>query len=452
MNTLLSDARDRATKYLELIETRSLAPSREALSQLDELDFSLPENSTDPEKVLALLDEIGSPATMASAGARFFGFVTGGVLPAALAANWLSTAWDQNVPVRVHSPIGTKLEEVALQWLVSLFGLPEGTASGFVSGDTIANFTALAAARHALLERQGWDVEKQGLFGAPEIKVVIGEEAHASMIHALRMVGFGSERLTRVPVDNQGRMLANKLPELDDMTLICIQAGNVNSGAFDPAEEICTKANAAGAWVHIDGAFGLWAAASPEIAHLVQGFEKADSWATDAHKWLNVPYDCGIVFCREPKHLTGAMSTRASYLIREGGREPGDYVPQMSRRARAVEIWAALLSLGRTGLANMINRNCAQAQRMGAGLEAAGFDVLNDIVLNQVVVSFGDAEHTQAVIAGIQEEGTFWAGGTEWQGHTAMRISFSSWKTTDEDVDMSLDAIKRVVKKLDQNK
>ena len=312
----------------------------------------------------------------------------------------------------------------------------------------MANFCGLAAARHALLGGQGWNVERNGLFGAPPITVVVGEEAHVSLLKALSLLGFGAERVIRVPCDRQGRMQARELPALSSSTIVCIQAGNVNTGAIDPARAICEAARAKDAWVHVDGAFGLWAAAAPQRAHLADGVELAQSWATDAHKWLNVPYDCGIVLAREAGQLEAAMSTSASYLApgKDAGSQahPFRFTPEMSRRARSVPLWAALRSLGRTGLAELIERCCRHAARFANGLRAAGYVVLNDVVLNQVLVSFGGPEITNAVIAEIQREGTCWCGGTVWQGQTAMRISVSSWATTDEDVDKSLAAMLRI--------
>jgi len=446
MEDLLSDASKRAIRYLENLGERRVFPSQEARERLAELEFDFPEKPTSPEQVLATLDELGSPATVASAGGRYFGFVTGGSLPATVAAGWLASAWDQNMYVSVMSPVGAKLEEMALRWLVDALGLPAGTGGGFVTGATMANFTALAAARHALLMNQGWDLEARGLYGAPEIKVVVGEEVHVSALKALSMLGLGRERLVRVPVDGQGRMRADSLPELDEMSIVCIQAGNVNTGAFDPAAEVCAAAHRAGAWVHVDGAFGLWALADPTRAHLTAGIAEADSWGADAHKWLNVPYDSGLAFVRQPEHLRAAMSVSAAYLQQSDQREPGHYTPELSRRARGIEVWAALYSLGRAGLADLIQRNCRCAVRFAEGLNGMGFSVLNDVVLNQVLVSFGDAERTNRMIAALQAEGTFWAGATVWQGQSAMRISVSSWATTEDDIDRSLEAVKSVAR------
>jgi glutamate/tyrosine decarboxylase-like PLP-dependent enzyme len=441
---LLNSTADRATRYLGSLRERGVAPTPEALANLRRLDEPLPEAPTDPEAVISLLDEIGSPATVATAGPRFFGFVVGGSLPVTVAANWLAGAWDQNAGIVALSPIAARLEDVAMRWLLDVLGLPGTCGVGFVTCATQANFSGLAAARHALLARRGWDVGTQGLFGAPPITVLVGDEVHVSVLKALMMLGLGRDRLVRVPVDEQGRMRADALPSLDGHTVVCLQAGNVNTGAFDPAGDIVPRAKAAGAWVHVDGAFGLWAAAAPNRAHLVEGYADADSWAIDAHKWLNVPYDSGIVIVGEPRHLHAAMAVDAPYLVIGQTREPEHYTPEFSRRARGMEVWAALRSLGRQGLADLIERTCRHASRFAEGLRAAGYEILNDVVLNQVLVSFGDAEKTRRVIAAIQEEGTCWAGPTVWQGRTAMRISVSSWATTEEDVDRSLEAMLRV--------
>jgi len=445
MKELLKLAAERSINYLENLDQRSVAPSSAALSRLKELDKPLPDEPTEPEMVLAMLDDIGSPATVASTGGRYYGFVTGGSLPAALAANWLAGAWDQPADMVIASPIGAKLEEVASRWLLEILSLPVGAGVGLVTGATMANFAGLAAARHAILHKLGWNVESRGLFGAPEISVIVGDEVHVSLLKALSLLGFGRDRVIRVPVDGQGRMRVDALPELSEFTIICIQAGNVNTGAFDPAPEICAAARQAGAWVHVDGAFGLWAAATPTRAQLTAGIEDADSWVLDAHKWLNVPYDSGIVVCRNEAHLRAAMSFSAAYLmIQSEHREPGLYTPEMSRRARGVELWAALLSLGRSGLADLIERSCRYASHFAEGLSAAGYQILNDVVLNQVLVSFGDGETTRKVIGALQDDGTCWCGGTVWQGHTAMRISVSSWATTENDVKQSLNAMVRL--------
>jgi glutamate/tyrosine decarboxylase-like PLP-dependent enzyme len=336
------------------------------------------------------------------------------------------------------------LEEVAAGWLLDIFRLPSSCGVGFVTGATMANFSCLAAAREALLKRAGWNVEEQGLFGAPEIRVIVGGEAHASLLKALSLVGLGRNRVTTIAADEQGRMRANGLPKLDDRTLVCIQAGNVNTGAFDPANEICLRAREGGAWVHVDGAFGLWAAAAPRRAHLSEGVSDADSWATDCHKWLNVPYDSGLAFVREADHLRNAMALSGAYLQFSDKRDGAQYVPEASRRARGVEIWAALKSLGGSGLADLIERNCCLAERFAVGLRRAGQSILNDVVLNQVLVTFGDSEVTRRVIEDVQADGCCWCGATQWQGQTAMRISVSNWATTETDVDRSLETIVRI--------
>jgi len=443
MKALLNLTAETAARYLKNLEERSVAPSPEALMGLTELSEPLPELPMEAGHVLETLDRIGSPATMGMAGRRYFGFVIGGSLPAALAANWLAGAWDQCPGLFAASPIGTVLEEVSLDWLLDVLKLPAASAGAFVTGATVANFTALAAARHAVLARVGWDVEADGLFGAPPITVAVGDEAHPSLIKALGMLGLGRSRLVRVPVDGQGRMRAAEIPPLRGPAIVCMQAGNVNTGSFDPAPEICARAHASGAWVHVDGAFGLWAAASPQYAHLVASVADADSWATDAHKWLNVPYDSGLAFVRNAAALKSAMSLTAAYLPQGGHREPSQYTPELSRRARGAEIWAALKSLGRSGLADLIERNCRLARRFAQALQQGGCEVLNEVVLNQVLVSFGDAARTRQVIERVQRDGTCWCGPTEWQGRTAMRISVSSWATRDEDVERSVAAILR---------
>jgi len=444
---LLGDAAARAGRYLEEAAGRPVAPSKEAVARLAELDVPLQAEPLDPAAVLAELDDICSPATVASAGPRFYGFVIGGSLPAALAANVLAGAWDQNAGLRVASPAAAALEDVSARWVTSVLGLPTEAGVGFASGATMANLTSLAAARHAVLEAHGWNVESDGLQGAPGITVVAGAEVHVSILKALTLLGFGRDRVVRVPVDDQGRMIAAEVPTLDGPAIVCLQAGNVNTGAFDPAAEIIERLRGSGAWAHVDGAFGLWAAASPEKRHLAEGFAGADSWTTDAHKWLNVPYDSGLAIVRDPAHLHAAMAAgAAAYLLH--GERPDPYlaVPEMSRRARGAEVWAALRSLGTHGLAELIDRCCRHAQRIAEALAAAGYEVLNEVVLNQVLVSFGDPDVTRRVIAGIQEDGAAWMGGTEWQGRTAMRVSVSSWATTDADVDRTIGAVLRVAR------
>jgi glutamate/tyrosine decarboxylase-like PLP-dependent enzyme len=442
---LLTETAARATRYVTEIGSRRVAPLPENVADLEKLGGPLPQAPSDAAQVLAMLDDVGSPATVATTGGRYFGFVIGGTLPAALAANWLAGAWDQNAAMQVMSPVAAKLEEIVQAWILELLGLPPASAAGFVTGTTMANFSALAAARSAVLLRSGWNVEEDGMFEAPPIRVVVGEEVHVSLLRALTMLGLGRSRVITVPADGQGRMRADALPVLDEHTVVCIQAGNVNTGAFDPAKEICARAREAGAWVHIDGAFGLWGAVSPLYAPLLDGVSDADSWAIDCHKWLNVPYDSGMAVVRDPEHLRQALSWgSAPYLAQSPGREPWQYTPDASRRARGVELWAALRSMGQSGLREMIERNCRQAKLFADRLRAAGFTVLNEVVLNQVLVSFGTPEETRRVIAELQTDGTCWCGGTQWHGHTAMRISVSSWATTDDDVERSAAAMIRI--------
>ena len=445
LDPLLSTTLDRSRRYLDGLATRRVSPSKKAVAALSGFDITLQHDSIDPTAVIKELDELGSDATMAMAGPRFFGFVIGGTLPVALAAHWLSTAWDQNTGYYQSTPTTSHLESVALRWLLDVLRLPPDCAGAFVTGTTVAHITALAAARHAVLAKVGWDVEARGIFGAPEITVITSAEAHPTLYKALGVIGFGRTRVVKVPVDAQGRMRADALPKISGPTIVNLQVGNVNSGACDPVGEIGQRARDAGAWVHVDGAFGLWARVAPSRAHLVEGIEHADSWATDAHKWHNVPYDSGIAFVRDGDSLRKSMAVSAEYLPQQTeNRGPSDYTPELSRRGRGVDIWAAMRSLGRSGVTEMIERNCRQARRFGDALSAAGFPVLNDVVLNQVVVQFGDASRTKRVIAAIQEDGTMWAGETIWQGKTAMRISVSCWATTDADVEQCIAAMLRI--------
>lgn len=448
MDSLLRDTAERAINYRKEVQNRKVAPSDEAIKNLDQFNTPLPNEPVDDKKVIELLDKFGSPATIGISGPRFFGFVIGGSLPATLAANWLSSAWDQNGGLFTGSPVGAYLESVSLKWILELLSLPPDCGGAFVTGASIANFTSLAAARHSVLEKAGWDVESQGLFGAPEINVIVGEDAHVTIFKALGLLGMGRNRVIKVPVDNQGRMIANKIPKVEGPTIICAQAGNVNSGAFDLIDEIADKAKDMNAWLHVDGAFGLWAAVVPGKAHLVKGIEKADSWATDAHKLLNVPYDCGLALVRDQDILKSSMTLTASYLPQEFRREPSQFTPELSRRSRGVEVWAALYSLGKKGLIDLIERTCNNAKMFAEGLTAAGFEIVNDVVFNQVLVSFGNAETTSKIIKEIQNDGTCWCGGTNWQGKTIMRISVCSWATTEEDVMLSLNAMIKAAKKV----
>jgi glutamate/tyrosine decarboxylase-like PLP-dependent enzyme len=444
---VLADVAERSQRYLNALGERSVVPSREAIDALNAFDVSLQEERISAEAVIEELDRLGSPATVAIAGPRYFGFVNSGALPATLAANWLSTAWEQHGGFQVSSPGSTRLEHIALRWIIDLLGLPRDATGSFVTGTTVAHMTALAAARDALLERVGWNARADGLFGAPPITVIAGAEAHSTLFKALGVVGLGRARVVKVPVDSQGRMRPDALPRIAGPTIVCVQAGNVNTGAFDPIREIVDHVRGFDmpAWVHVDGAFGLWARVAPARAHLADGIELADSWATDAHKWLNSPYDCGIAIVRDGEALRRSMAINADYLPSDQSN-PSDYTPEVSRRPRGVDAWAALRTLGRSGLADLVERNCRLAKRFADAFNAARFPVLNDVVLNQVLVTFGDAERTREVIAAIQADGTCWCGVTVWQGKTAMRVSVISWATTEADVDRSIAAILRIAR------
>jgi glutamate/tyrosine decarboxylase-like PLP-dependent enzyme len=425
----------------------------------------LPDGPSDAAGVIEALARNAEPGLVATAGPRYFGFVIGGSLPAALAADWLTSAWDQNAGLYAISPAAAVAEEVAANWLVDLFGLPAGSSVGFVTGATMATFTALAAGRHRVLERAGWNIEEDGYVGAPPIAVVLGTEAHVTVSVSLQMLGLGRSRVHRVASDEQGRMrpdaLRETLARIDGPTIVSAQAGNVNTGAFDPLEEIVEIVRGLpNAWLHVDGAFGLWAAAAPGLRDRVAGLAGADSWTTDAHKWLNVPYDSGIVICRDAAAHDRAMTLHAAYyVVAEGGqRDSMDFVPESSRRARGFAIYAALRSLGNDGLASMIERCCAIARRMADGLRGAeGVTILNDVVLNQVLVRFsppggGDPaatdDFTRRVIAAVQADGTCWLGGTTWHDMAAMRISVSNWSTTEADADISVEAILRCAREV----
>jgi len=451
---LLGRIADLARQFLDTLPHRPVGARADLQSLRSALGGALPAAGTDPTAVIEHLAAAADPGLVASAGPRYFGFVIGGSLPAALAADWLAAAWDQDAGLYACGPAAAVVEEVAAGWLLDLLALPPTASVGFVTGGQMANFTGLAAGRHAVLHRAGWDVEEDGLIGAPVVNVVIGEEAHVTILTALRMLGLGSRRVVRVPADGQGRMkpdgLRSTLARLEGPTIVCAQAGNVNTGGFDPVGEIAGIAHERGAWVHVDGAFGLWAATSPELRHLVRGVDRADSWATDGHKWLNVPYDCGIAVVRDAAAHKTAMTGRAAYLVQSSGaeRDPQDWTPEFSRRARGFAVYAALKSLGRDGVTDLVERCCRLARRMAHRLAPApGVRILNEVVLNQVLVRFEPAgapdgdELTKAVVARVQREGTCWMAGSRWHGMDAMRISVSNWSTTEADIDRSAEAI-----------
>jgi glutamate/tyrosine decarboxylase-like PLP-dependent enzyme len=412
----------------------------------------LPDRGEDPIHVLDTIADAGLTGTVASQGPRYFGFVTGGSIPSAIVTDWLVSAWDQNAQMFVMSPIAAVLEQIVAGWLTEIFGLPPAWSVGFVTGAQMANFTALLTARHHLLRQAGWDVERQGLFGAPPIEVVVSDESHRTIFTALRMLGLGAERVQRVATDAHGRMRPDDLETIlrrnHGPCIVCTQIGNVNTGAADPILAIAPLTRARGAWLHVDGAFGLWAAASPSLRSITAGIDQADSLATDGHKWLNVPYDSGLAFVRDAPAHHAAMTLGAEYYVETEGGERDNYnwTPESSRRARGFSVLAAVRSLGRSGVVDLIERNCAHARRMAERLSAGPrVRILNDVVLNQVLVRFGDSDdRTRAVVDGVQREGTCWLSGTVWHGVAAMRISVSNWTTTEADVDASVDAILRV--------
>ncbi|MBA8826190.1 glutamate/tyrosine decarboxylase-like PLP-dependent enzyme [Saccharopolyspora lacisalsi] len=446
---LLTSTAEIALRYLETAGERPVAREVSLERLVEELGGPLPAAPTDPAEVIDLLDRGADPGLVVTSAGHYFGFVEGGVLPAALAADWLASAWDQNPAFFALSPAAAAVEEVCRGWLCELLGLPETASAGFTTGAQMANFTGLAVGLRRVLAAAGWDVDSDGLFGAPEVTVVVGEQRHATVDRALRLLGLGSRHLVAVPTDDQGRMRASALHDVlgGGPTLVCAQAGNVNTGAFDPLREICELAHERHAWVHVDGAFGLWAAASPSSRHLVDGVELADSWATDAHKWLNVPYDCGIVLCAHPDSHRAAMTLSASYLARSGSRDGADWTPESSRRARALPVWAALRGLGRTGVSDLVERSCAQARRFAEILSGVdGVTVLNEVVLNQVLVRVGDDdERTRAVAAAVQSGGAIWLGTTVWRGEVALRISVCDHATDDAAVTVAAEEVLRAV-------
>ena len=437
---LFEQAKSYAYVYMDEANRRRVYPDDETIGRLSAFDEPLPESPQSATEVLKLLDQYGSPATVAQTGGRYFGFVNGNAIPTALAARWLSDIWDQNSALYVMSPAIAKLEQVSERWVRDLLRLPAETVAGFVGGTSIATMCGLAAGRYAILKNQGWDVNGDGLFGAPPVRVVVCQQAHGTVFKALALLGLGRNRVELIPADSNGRLDVAYLPKLDSNTLVVLQAGNVNSGSFDDFEHICDLAQSAGAWVHIDGAFGLWAAASPNKKHLTKGIEKADSWSVDGHKTLNTPYDCGIILCKHRDALAASMQATGAYIQYGDNRDSMLYTPDMSRRARAVELWATLSFLGRTGVAELVDGLCECATQFAEQLAANGFRVLNEVVFNQVVIACATPDETKATLAGVQASGECWCGGTTWQDRPAIRISVCSWATTPEDVARSADA------------
>ena len=449
---LLRRTAEIAADFLESLDERSVWPPASVDELRHALGGPLPDEPVDPLVVVEELAANADPGVIAIPGGRYFGFVIGGSLPAALAADWLTSTWDQNAGLVVCGPAAAVVEEVAGEWLKELFGLPAATSFAFVTGCQMAHVTCLAAARHAVLEHAGWDVERNGLGGAPPVRVFVGGKRHVTVDRALRLLGLGASSTVAVTVDEQGRMhpdaLEAALADGDGPAVVCGQVGEVNTGAVDAMPEIAALAKAAGAWLHVDGAFGLWAAASPKLRHLVEGVSEADSWATDAHKWLNVPYDCGLAFVAHPEAHRAAMAMTAEYLVADphAARDQMDWTPEFSRRARGLTVYAALRSLGRSGVAELVEQSCRHARRFADELaRLPGCEILNEVVLNQVLLRFSGDDRTRAVLDAVQRSGEAWMSGTTWRDRFAIRISVSNWRTSDEDVSRTVAAFERAV-------
>ncbi len=457
---IFSSASQRAMEYADNALQRNVFPTEEALAQLNQFDQSLPEHSGNALEILTQLDDYGSPATIAQTGGRYFGLVNGGALPVTLAVRWLTDFWDQNTPLYLSSPIASKLELVTEKWLIQLFGLPESTVAGYVSGSSMSILCGLAAARFRIFERLGWNINGRGFTDAPRIRVIASEAAHGTVTKAIALLGFGVDNIERVAADAQGRIKPEALPTLDDRCIIVLQAGNVNSGAFDDFETICRNARTANAWVHVDGAFGLWAAVSQRLKHLTAGIELADSWSFDGHKTLNTPYDSGVIMCRDRDALVNALHVQGAYIVysdqtngsddgsgedlaNEMGNELRDgmlHTPEMSRRARICELWAALKYLGQSGIDDLVSGLHQRAQQFATELAEQGFKIANEVVFNQVLVAFESDDLTDETIRRIQQSGECWVGGTQWHGRKVIRISICSWVTTTADVSRSVKA------------
>jgi len=446
LKELFKQAQGYAFDYAEEALQRNVFPSAKAIEELDIFAEELPVNTGDAKAILEQLHRYGSPASVAQTGGRYFGFVNGGILPVTLATKWLTDFWDQNTALQVMSPITAKLEEVCEQWLKQLLDLPENTVAGFVSGTSSAILCGLAAARYRIYQNHNWDFNQQGHNGAPPIRIIAGRQTHGAVIKAIALLGFGLDNIEWVEADKQGRIIPEKIPTLDSSCIVLLQAGNVNSGSFDPFERICDAANAADSWVHIDGAFGLWAGGTEQLKHLTAGMEKAHSWSVDGHKTLNTPYDSGILLCRDKEALVTALQATGAYLTSSysESRDGMLYTPEMSRRARAIELWAALKYLGRSGVDELVVGMHQRANEFAEQLKDAGFEILNDVVFNQVIVSpSNDEAITQSIMEAIQQSGECWVGGSLWNGKKVIRISVCSWVTTSEDISRSVQAFIR---------
>ena len=437
---LLNQAQDYAFDYIDSALKRNVFPTEKAISNLTEFDHPLPDKTTDPAQVLKDLHNYGSPATVSQIGGRYFGLVNGGVIPVSLATKWLADVWDQNTPLYVTSPIVSKLEEVCERWLREMLGLPENTVAGFVSGSSMSNLCALAAARYRIFKNNDWDINTKGFNGAPRIRIITSRHSHGTVVKAISLLGFGIDNIEWVDVDDQGRIITSQLPELDRHCIIILQAANVNSGSFDNFDEICDKAEQAGAWVHIDGAFGLWAAAAEKLKYLSKGMYKADSWAVDGHKTLNTPYDSGIVLCKDKEALVNALQASGSYIVYSENRDGMLYTPEMSRRARVVELWATLKYLGKQGVDELVYGLHQRAYQLSQELANQGFEITNDVVFNQVLVECADQTTTDQILSHIQKSGECWVGGSKWFDRPVIRVSVCSWATTQNDVSRTVQA------------
>jgi len=437
-----------AMDYINHIDNMRVYPDQKAITNLQAFDEELSNEPVETSEILKQLDAYGSPATVAQTSGRYFGFVCGGILPSALACKWLTDAWDQNPAMYVLSPVTSKIEEVTERWLKNLLGLPNETVAGYVSGSSAATIIGLTVGRNMLLKKLGHDAAKNGLLNTPEIKVLLGAGAHSTVYKALSIIGLGSGRIIMVPTDAQGRIRVDLLPNLDNRTLVILQAGNVNSGAFDNFAEICSKAREAGSYVHVDGAFGLWAAANERLHHLTGGVDLADSWSVDGHKTLNTPYDNGIILCRHKEMLVESLHMAGSYIVFSDKRDGMLYTTEMSRRARAIDLWATLKGLGRQGVSDLVWELHQKAVYFSELLKIGGFEILNDVVFNQVLARYKSDEMTNRLVKGVQESGVCWLGGSQWDGKSVMRISVSSYKTTYEDIDLSANEILRIAHNL----
>lgn len=444
----VKSATECAYEYVSTINARPVFPTQTELDNLSNFDEGLPQLSSDASAVIRQLHQFAAPATVATTGGRYFGLVVGGSTPAAMGAAMLNAAWDQVAILEAASPAAIYMERVAAKWVLELLALPAGSSVGFTTGTSVGNLVCLAAARNAQYEKLGVNLDEVGMAGAPPLTVIVSEQAHVTVYKALGLLGFGKNQIKKIPCDKEGRILPGTLPHISKDSIVCLQAGNVNSGASDYFEKIIPQAKAAGAWVHVDGAFGLWASASAHKKHLLAGVEHADSWATDGHKWLNTPYDCGMAICRNPQAVHNVMTTIAPYLTEDTEMPPKDMVPEFSRRARGVEVWAAIKEMGSKGVADLIDRCCLHAGTLSKGLKEMGYTILNDVQLNQVVATIGNAEQLHEILSLIQEDGECWFGSTFWQGQHAIRLSVSSWATIDEDIKRTLKAIQKATNKV----